>query len=65
MEYFYQHLEQTLEDRAFVKGVNPERIYAKLRRLITRTRPRAGELRLLHSLVRLMHRDNDEAGREE
>jgi TrmH family RNA methyltransferase len=59
MEFFYQHLERTLAARKFARGVSPERINAKLRRLISRARPRAGELRLLHSLVRLMRRDED------
>ena len=54
LEFFYQHLERTLEDRDFAGSMNPDRVYAKLRRLITRARPKANELRLLHSLVRLM-----------
>ena len=54
LEFFYRHLERTLEERDFAGSINPERVYAKLRRLITRARPRDNELRLLHSLVRLM-----------
>jgi len=54
LEFFYRHLERTLEERDFAGSINPERVYAKLRRLITRARPRENELRLLHSLVRLM-----------
>jgi tRNA (cytidine32/uridine32-2'-O)-methyltransferase len=60
VEFFYQHLERTLAERKFARGVNPERVNAKLRRLISRARPQAGELRLLHSLVRLMHRHEDD-----
>jgi tRNA (cytidine32/uridine32-2'-O)-methyltransferase len=54
LEFFYQHLERTLEERDFAGSINPDRVYAKLRRLIARARPKDNELRLLHSLVRLM-----------
>jgi tRNA (cytidine32/uridine32-2'-O)-methyltransferase len=54
LEFFYQHLERTLEERDFAGSMNPDRVYSKLRRLIARARPRDNELRLLHSLVRLM-----------
>lgn len=54
LEFFYQHLERTLEERDFASAINPERVYAKLRRLIARARPKENELRLLHGLVRLM-----------
>ena len=58
LEFFYQHLERTLEERDFAGAMNPDRAYAKLRRLIARARPRDNELRLLHSLVRLMQRES-------
>jgi tRNA (cytidine32/uridine32-2'-O)-methyltransferase len=54
LEFFYQHLERTLEERDFAGAMNPERVYVKLRRLFARARPKSNELRLLHSLVRLM-----------
>jgi tRNA (cytidine32/uridine32-2'-O)-methyltransferase len=59
LEHFYRTLEGTLDERKFARGVSPERTNAKLRRLVARARPRAGELRLLHSLVHLMSRDED------
>ncbi len=58
LEFFYQHLERTLEERDFSGAMNPDRAYAKLRRLIARARPKDNELRLLHSLVRLMQRES-------
>lgn len=58
LEFFYQHLKRTLEERDFVGSINPDRVHAKLRRLITRARPKDNELRLLHSLVRLMQADS-------
>ncbi len=57
MEFFFRQFERTLVERNFYKSINPERVNQKLRRLIARARPEANELRLLHSLVRLMSRD--------
>ncbi len=54
LEFFYQHLERTLEERDYYGSINPERVHVKLRRLVARARPKDNELRLLHSLVRLM-----------
>jgi tRNA (cytidine32/uridine32-2'-O)-methyltransferase len=59
MEYFYQHLERTLDERDFTADSRRPATFAKLRRLFGRARPATGELKLLHSLVRLMHRDPD------
>ena len=58
LEFFFRHLERTLEERDFAGSINPDRVHAKLRRLIARARPRDNELRLLHSLVRLMQADS-------
>jgi tRNA (cytidine32/uridine32-2'-O)-methyltransferase len=60
MEYFYQHLQQTLDARQFTADSRRPATLAKLRRLFGRARPAVGELKLLHSLVRLMHRGRDE-----
>jgi tRNA (cytidine32/uridine32-2'-O)-methyltransferase len=60
MEYFYQHLQRTLDARQFTADERRAATLAKLRRLIGRARPGVGELKLLHSLVRLMHRDSDD-----
>ena len=60
MEFFFRQFEKTLVERKFYKAINPERVNLKLRRLISRARPQAGELRLLHSLVRLMSRDEED-----
>ena len=54
LEFFYRRLGQTLEDRDFSSPVPTERILAKLRRMLTRARPKGNELQLLHGLVRLM-----------
>jgi tRNA (cytidine32/uridine32-2'-O)-methyltransferase len=60
LEFFYQHLEGTLDARDFTADSRRAATFAKLRRLIARSRPAAGELKLLHSLVRLMERDGSE-----
>lgn len=57
MEYFYQHLERALDARAFTLDSRRAATQAKLRRLFGRARPAVGELKMLHSLVRLMERD--------
>ena len=58
LEFFYQHLESALLERDYYGPINPERVDVKLRRLITRARPKDNELRLLHSLVRLMQAES-------
>jgi tRNA (cytidine32/uridine32-2'-O)-methyltransferase len=62
LEYFYDHLEKTLEERGFIGGEKAEVTRAKLRRLIGRAEPEVGELKMLHALVRLMRRDQDRHG---
>lgn len=57
LEYFYQHLEAALDSRDYFKGDKRDVAISKMRRLIARARPDVGELRRLHSLVRLMERD--------
>ena len=59
MEYFYKQLEKTLDSREFL--VDPSRAVtlAKIRRLFGRSRPRIGELKMLHTLVKLMGREGD------
>jgi tRNA (cytidine32/uridine32-2'-O)-methyltransferase len=56
LEFYHRHLEATLESRDYYGAINPERVNLKLRRLLARARPKSNELRLLHSLVRLMRR---------
>ena len=56
VEYFYKQLEKTLVARKFFDEEMREATFAKLRRLFGRARPRVGELKLLHSLVKLMER---------
>ncbi len=59
MEYFFKHLEDTLASRDFIDDAKRDVTHAKLRRLLGRSRPNAGELKLLHSLVKLMDRTQD------
>lgn len=58
LEFFFQHLERTLKERDFSGAMNAERVHVKLRRLLARARPKDNELRLLHSLVRLMQAES-------
>lgn len=65
MEFFYQHLERTLDMRKFT-GDNLRAVtFAKFRRLFGRARPAIGELKLLHSLLRLMESGSSETGASE
>jgi len=59
MSYFFKHLEDTLAAREFIDEAKRHVTHAKLRRLLARSRPDAGELKLLHSLVKLMDRRED------
>ncbi len=59
LEYFYKHLEDTVGSRDFILPDMHDATYAKLRRLFGRARPSVGELKLLHSLVKLMDRRED------
>lgn len=57
MEYFFQHLVRALDSRSFLKESLRERALMKLRRLLEKTRPNSSELKMLHSLTRLIHKD--------
>jgi len=57
MEHFYQHLERALDSRGFLDGEMREVTLTKLRRLFGRARPNSGELKILHTLMRLIHPD--------
>ena len=59
MEYFYDHLQRALDSRGYLGGEMRETTMAKLRRLFGRSEPNSGELKLLHSLTRFIHRDGD------
>ncbi|MCH2186401.1 RNA methyltransferase [Myxococcota bacterium] len=54
MDHFYAHLEWVLEERGFLEGELREVTLTKLRRLFTRARPHSGELKLLHSILKLI-----------
>jgi tRNA C32,U32 (ribose-2'-O)-methylase TrmJ len=54
LEYFYKHLEEALDHRGFVPIDKRETTMQKLRRIVGRARPEVGELKLLHSLARLI-----------
>lgn len=60
LEFFFRKLERTLDARAFTREGRREATLAKLRRLVVRASPRRRELKMMHSLVRLMERDPDE-----
>lgn len=59
MEYFYEHLERALDSRGFLGGEMREVTMMKLRRLFGRARPNTGELKLLRTLTRFIHRDGE------
>jgi TrmH family RNA methyltransferase len=59
LEFFYKHLETTLDSRDYFRGDKREVAVAKMRRLFARSRPDVHELKRLHSLVKMMERGND------
>ena len=54
MAHFYDHLERVLDQRGFLDGDLREVTLTKLRRMFTRARPHSGELKLLHSILKLI-----------
>ncbi len=57
LEYFFGHLERALDSRGYLDGEMREVTMMKLRRLFGRSRPSPGEIKILHTLTRLIHRD--------
>jgi TrmH family RNA methyltransferase len=59
MEYFYAHLERALDSRGFLDGEMREVTLTKLRRLFGRARPNSGELKILHTFLRMIDPDGE------
>jgi tRNA (cytidine32/uridine32-2'-O)-methyltransferase len=59
MEHFHRHLERALDSRGFLDRATRDLALTKLRRLFVRARPTSGELKMLRSLARLIHRDHE------
>lgn len=59
MEYFYEHLERALDSRGYLDGEMRGVTMMKMRRLFGRSRPSSGELKMLRTLTRFIHRDGD------
>jgi tRNA C32,U32 (ribose-2'-O)-methylase TrmJ len=63
LEYFYEHLERALDSRGYLDGemreVTIEVTMMKMRRLFGRSRPSSGEIKMLRTLMRFIHRDGD------
>jgi len=59
MEYFYEHLERALDSRGYLDGEMREFTMMKLRRLFGRARPNSGELKMLRTLMRFIHRNGE------
>ena len=57
LEAFYEHLERALDARGFLEGEMREVTMTKLRRLFGRARATSGELKLLHTIARMIHPD--------
>ena len=59
MEHFFDHLERALDSRGYLEGEMREVTLAKLRRFFNRGRPHSGELKLLHTMLKMMHKDGE------
>lgn len=59
MEYFFEHMFRALDSRNFIDGQMREVAIMKLRRMFARVRPNDGELKMLRSMMRLIHRDGE------
>ncbi len=51
MDYFYEHLEQTLRDIGFIIKAHPGKTMLKLKRYFNRTRPELLELNMLRGIL--------------
>ena len=56
MEHFYQHLEETLVELAFLDPANPKQLMRRLRRLFGRTRPDHNEINILRGILTAMNK---------
>jgi len=56
MEHFYQHLEETLVELAFLDPANPKQLMRRLRRLFGRTRPDQNEINILRGILTAMNK---------
>ncbi len=56
MEQFYDHLEETLVELAFLDPANPKQLMRRLRRLFGRTRPDQNEINILRGILTAMNR---------
>lgn len=59
MEFFYEHLERALDSRGYLDGEMRLVTMMKMRRLFGRSRPSSGELKMLRTLTRFIHRDGE------
>jgi tRNA (cytidine32/uridine32-2'-O)-methyltransferase len=59
MEHFYAHLERALDARGYLEGEMREVTLSKLRRLFNRGRPHSGELKLLHTMLKMIHNESE------
>jgi TrmH family RNA methyltransferase len=56
LEIFYTRLREALDSHDYFHALNPTPTFTKIRRIFGRARPDDHELKLLHGLVKLMHR---------
>jgi tRNA (cytidine32/uridine32-2'-O)-methyltransferase len=56
MEHFFEHAERALDSRGYLDGEMRVVTLMKLRRLFNRARPHSGELKLLHTMMKMIHR---------
>ena len=59
MGHFYEHLKRALDSRGYLDGEMREITMIRWRRLFGRARPVSGELKMLRTLMRLVHREGE------
>ncbi len=60
MEYFYQHLEQTLRDIGFLVSQHEGKSLTKLKRLFNRARPEPMELNMLRGILTAIQKNSSD-----
>ena len=53
------HMKRALDSRGFLDGEMREVTMMKLRRLFGRARPNSGELKIMHTIMKLVHEDGE------
>jgi len=64
LEYFYEHLEQVLNDSGFLDPDNPRLLMRRLRRLFVKAEPDKNEINILRGILTALNPENQDGAGE-